>query len=192
MATFGPSDTQDSQSGSELYEDYMEVEIGNLGSDTSNMECQSSVKIDSEKALEFRTKGNEAFKNNEFDTAMDLYTQSLHHDPTNAKTLSNRSAVYLHLKEYVRAQEDANQAIRLDSSFVKSYFRLGRCHVATGNLAQAKVMFEQALTLEPTDQGTKNEVKNCEALMSHQAKYEKAIEDSDFREAIFYIGQVTL
>ena len=198
MATFAPPDMHGSHTENENNVEIIEInsdpepeeQENNLGNNVSNMEWESSLEIDPEKALKFKTEGNEAFKNQNFDSAMECYTKSLRHDPNNAKTLSNRSAVYFHFKEYMRAQEDANQAILLDSSFVKSYFRLGKCHVASGNLTQAKVMFEKALSFEPNNQGTLNEVKNCKALLNSQAKYEKAIEDCDFREAIYYIRQV--
>ena len=192
MATYAPSDTSAATEAMEIETNSQpDNSRNNHSNNIVNMECDSLNGTDSEKAFEFRTKGNEAFKNQDFDSALDFYTQSLRHEPNNAKTLSNRSAVHLQLKDYTRALEDANRAIRTDSSFVKSYFRVGKCHVANGNLSQAKAMFERAETLEPNDRCTKNEISNCDYLIAHQAKYEKAIGNSDFREAIFYIGQVT-
>ena len=156
----------------------------------TKMECDSSSEIDPEKALEFKNKGNDAFKSQEYESALELYSKSLRYNPNNAQTLSNRSAVYLQLKDYIKAMEDANLAIKIEESFVKSYFRLAKCHVASGNIVQAKVMFEKALALHPGNQCTINEITNCDFLMSCQEKYERAFEKGNFREVMFYINQV--
>ena len=169
-------------------EELPEASAPNLVNNNS-MECDNE--LDLEKALDFKTQGNNAYKEQRYENAKELYTKSLQFNPNSAVTLSNRSAVYLHFKEYIQAIEDANQAIRVDPDFVKSYFRLGKCHVATGNLVQAKVMFEKALASEPNNQSTLKEINNCDRLISTQSKCEKAFEDSNFRESIYYIGQVS-
>lgn len=169
-------------------EELPEVSATNLVND-SQMECDNG--LDLGKALDFKTRGNEAFKEQRYEDAKELYTKSLRCNPNSAVTLSNRSAVYLHFKEYKQAIEDANQAIRVDPDFVKSYFRLGKCHVATGNLVQAKVMFEKALSSEPSNQSTLKEINNCDKLITIQSKSDKAFEDSNFRESIYYFGQVS-
>ena len=170
-------------------EELPEVIATDLGNNNSEMECDNG--LDLEKALEFKIQGNTAFKEQQYENAKELYTKSLKLNPNSAITLSNRSAVFLHFKEYTQAIEDANQAIRVDPDFVKSYFRLGKCHVATGNLVQAKVMFEKALSSEPNNQSTLKEIITCGKLISDQSKSDKAFEDSNFRESIYYIGQVS-
>ena len=48
----------------------------------------------------FKDQGNAAFKNKDFQGAIDLYSQAVDQTPTDHTILGNRSAAYYQLKKY--------------------------------------------------------------------------------------------
>ncbi|KAH9582237.1 DnaJ domain [Trypanosoma melophagium] len=81
---------------------------------------------------ELREEGNKAFKNGNFDAAIDLYTKAINAHPQEVALFSNRSAAYIKKRAFEEAARDAEAAIALDPTFAKAYFRL---HNALCNLA---------------------------------------------------------
>lgn len=77
-----------------------------------------------------KDRGNEAYKAGNFETAVELYTQGIEQDPTNAALFSNRSAAYLKLGDFPLARRDADMCIELDkgwskvspSSYINNFF----------------------------------------------------------------------
>lgn len=63
--------------------------------------------------------GNEAFSNENYDKAIDYYTQAIEIDPSNAIYFSNRSASYYFTEDFEKSLEDAETALKLDPNFVK-------------------------------------------------------------------------
>ncbi len=53
-----------------------------------------------------RTKGNESFRNNEYEEAMRCYTKSLAFDHENAMAFANRAMAYIRLEIFDLAEED--------------------------------------------------------------------------------------
>lgn len=82
-----------------------------------------------------KSKGNDYFVNKEFLLAEEYYSKAIALCDDNAVLFANRSAANLELGHYLLALEDSEQAIKLNSKFVKAYFRknatlkkLGRSH----------------------------------------------------------------
>ena len=71
--------------------------------------------------------GNDAFRNQDFKKANDLYTQALNIDPinklTNSKLYCNRGVVNFKLGKYEECISDCTKAIELDSTYIKAYLR---------------------------------------------------------------------
>lgn len=67
---------------------------------------------DPQKANEFKAKGNEAFKNKNYEEAVNCFTQAIELNPDDHVFYSNRSNSYVNLKEYGKALEDAEQCIK--------------------------------------------------------------------------------
>jgi len=67
--------------------------------------------------------------------------------------LSNRSQAYLKLKAHAKAFDDANRAVQIDPTHVKSIGRRGTASYYLGNVKQAKFDFLNALQLEPENLG---------------------------------------
>jgi small glutamine-rich tetratricopeptide repeat-containing protein alpha len=76
-------------------------------------------------AEQFKKVGNMHMHDNQYDKAIDAYTQAITLDPTNAVYFSNRAAAYSSKGENQPAVVDAEKAIEVDPSFIKAYSRLG-------------------------------------------------------------------
>nr|CAB3239088.1 dnaJ homolog subfamily C member 7-like [Phallusia mammillata] len=79
-----------------------------------------------------KAEGNEAFKVGQTRKAYDLYGEALAIDPnnrkTNAKLFCNRALVSSKLGNHKEALEDCNNAIELDSKYVKAFQRRAKCY----------------------------------------------------------------
>lgn len=70
-------------------------------------------------AEQIKAQANQEYKVGNYAAAVDLYSQSIKLEPTNATYYGNRSAALMMIKKYSEASKDCQTAIRLDSSFVK-------------------------------------------------------------------------
>lgn len=84
-----------------------------------------------------RLKGNESMKSKDYQDAITCYSRALDHCPTDAPTFSNRALAYLKTKEYARALEDADKAIKFKDDYIKAYHRRGKAYAALGKLESA-------------------------------------------------------
>ncbi|KAK1828634.1 small glutamine-rich tetratricopeptide repeat-containing protein 2 [Podospora conica] len=103
------------------------------------------------KAEAFKTQGNDALKRGEFQRALDLYTEAIKIDLTNAIYRSNRSAALVELQRYEDAEEDAYIATQLDPKYAKAWSRLGLAALRQGAAQRAKKAFERAIQMAGKD-----------------------------------------
>lgn len=52
----------------------------------------------------------------------------------NEAIFTNRAASYIQLKDFKKAMEDCQMALKQNPSFAKAYKRMFRCHLSLGNL----------------------------------------------------------
>ena len=96
-----------------------------------------------------RLKGNECMKAKEFQEAIACYGKALEICSTDAATYSNRAMAHLKTKEYARALEDAEAAIKLKEDYVKAYHRRGKAYLALNKVEMAIRDFQYILEKEP-------------------------------------------
>ncbi|KAH9967717.1 hypothetical protein BGW80DRAFT_1339689 [Lactifluus volemus] len=70
-----------------------------------------------------REEGNRLFKEGDFAGAVKSYTESIKRDPSDARGYNNRALAYTKLAALPEALKDAEEAIRVDPTFVKAYIR---------------------------------------------------------------------
>lgn len=73
---------------------------------------------------ELKDRGNDAYQAGEYTRAVELYTEGIGEEPTNAALFSNRSAAFLKLEDYTKAKLDAEMCIELDSKWSKVSYSL--------------------------------------------------------------------
>lgn len=108
-----------------------------------------------------KQEGNEWFKLCKFQRAVDSYTAALEQD-RNATILCNRAFAYIKLECAGAAIADAEEALKLDPSFVKAYYRKASAHVLLGKVKEAFRDFKHVVTMCPDDADARTKLAQCE------------------------------
>ncbi|XP_047950087.1 outer envelope protein 64, chloroplastic-like [Salvia hispanica] len=120
--------------------------------DTASKPKVSSKAVTNEESANVaKEKGNQAFKDKQWQRAIGYYTEAIKLNSSNATYYSNRAAAYLEIGSYIQAEADCSQAIDLDKKNVKSYLRRGTAREMLGYYKEAMEDFGYALVLEPNN-----------------------------------------
>ncbi|XP_057951934.1 translocon at the outer membrane of chloroplasts 64 [Malania oleifera] len=98
-----------------------------------------------------KERGNQAFKDKQWQKAIGFYTEAIKLSCNNATYYSNRAAAYLELRSFLQAEADCTKAINLNKKNVKAYLRRGTAREMLGYYKEAIEDFRYALVLEPTN-----------------------------------------
>ncbi|XP_027760442.1 RNA polymerase II-associated protein 3 isoform X2 [Empidonax traillii] len=140
---------------------------------------EDGIRIDAEKALAEKEKGNNYFKQGNFDEAIKCYTRGMHSDPYNPVLPTNRASAFYRMKKFSVAESDCNLALALDKNYIKAYVRRGAARFALKNLQGAKEDYEKVLELDANNFEAKNELKKIDqALSSKESSEQKEFEDA--------------
>ncbi|KAL6062795.1 Hsp90 cochaperone [Balamuthia mandrillaris] len=90
-----------------------------------------------QKAEELKSRGNEAFKAQDYTLAVRCYTEALQHDPNNHLLYSNRSMCLFKLGKYFLSSNDADHCLRLQPAFRKGFFRKAQALLGMNSPNQA-------------------------------------------------------
>uniref|UniRef100_A0A7N6AJC7 J domain-containing protein n=1 Tax=Anabas testudineus TaxID=64144 RepID=A0A7N6AJC7_ANATE len=115
----------------------------------ARLACRNAKALKSKKE-----EGNQAFKNNNYEAAYQLYTEALKIDPnnikTNAKLYCNRATAGAKLNKLNQAIEDCTSAIKLDDTYIKAYLRRAQCYMDTEQYEEAVRDYEKVYQTEKT------------------------------------------
>ncbi|KAJ4480850.1 hypothetical protein J3R30DRAFT_3369633 [Lentinula aciculospora] len=117
------------------------------------------------KAQQAKDKGNNAFKNGDFPSAIGHYAQAILEDPTDWTFPLNRAAAYLKLGKNEDAERDCTTVLTLNTSNVKALFRRAQARRGLEKLAEAQNDLEQAIALDPSNQSVKSELSAIKDLL---------------------------
>ena len=110
----------------------------------------SSARTARQLAQQFKAQGNEAFKQERNEDAINLYTQAIELDPDTHVYYSNRSAAYLKVGgSKSKALKDAECCVKLRPDWPKGYSRLGAAQYALGRFDQALATYRRGLEIDP-------------------------------------------
>ncbi|XP_065626148.1 outer envelope protein 64, chloroplastic [Quercus suber] len=98
-----------------------------------------------------KEKGNQAFKDKQWQKAIGFYTEAIKLSGKNATYYSNRALAYLELGSYLQAEADCTQAINLDKKVIFFF-------------PKTLVDFGYALVLEPTNKRAGQSVDRLKKL----------------------------
>ncbi|KAF3326813.1 serine/threonine-protein phosphatase 5 [Carex littledalei] len=131
------------------------------------------------RAEELKTAANEAFKANKFSQAIELYSEAIELNGSNAVYWANRAFAHTKLEEYGSAIIDATKAIELDPRYSKGYYRRGAAYLAMGKFKEALKDFQQVVKrLCPNDPDASKKLKECEKAVQ-KIRFEEAISVQD-------------
>jgi tetratricopeptide (TPR) repeat protein len=97
---------------------------------------------------QFKLKGNEYFKNGDYDKALENYNEALKLSPDNYILFSNISAVYLKLKDSKKALEYSIQCTKLSPKWAKGWSRLGSALMLDEKNDKALIAFKKSRELD--------------------------------------------
>eukprot|EP00285_Hemiselmis_virescens_P001546 CAMPEP_0173414114 /NCGR_PEP_ID=MMETSP1356-20130122/83661_1 /TAXON_ID=77927 ORGANISM="Hemiselmis virescens, Strain PCC157" /NCGR_SAMPLE_ID=MMETSP1356 /ASSEMBLY_ACC=CAM_ASM_000847 /LENGTH=207 /DNA_ID=CAMNT_0014376235 /DNA_START=32 /DNA_END=651 /DNA_ORIENTATION=+ len=119
-------------------------------------------------ALALSNEANALFVDEDYDGALDLYTQAIAAAPQSADLLVARAAVYLKLDDFPSAIGDANKAIQLQPSNAKALLRKGIACFSMEEYATAKTAFEKGRELDPNNNQFKTWLRKCNAELEDE------------------------
>ena len=90
---------------------------------------------------------NRAFVDEDFDTAVELYTQAIDESPS-SDAYSSRASVHLKMENYTEAVADATMAIKLQPTNSKAHLRKGVACFNLGEFVSAKKAFSDGIAID--------------------------------------------
>ncbi|XP_021240698.1 RNA polymerase II-associated protein 3 isoform X2 [Numida meleagris] len=139
---------------------------------------EDGIRVDAEKALAEKEKGNKYFKQGNFDEAIKCYTKGMHSDPFNPVLPTNRASAFYRMKKFSVAESDCNLALALDKNYTKAYARRGAARFALKNFQGAKEDYEKVLELDANNFEAKNELKKIDQALSSESSERKEFEEA--------------
>ncbi|EME26040.1 Tetratricopeptide repeat protein 1 [Galdieria sulphuraria] len=124
-------------------------------------------------AQEDKNRGNEHFRNKQYEEACECYTLALSkplNDADRAACFANRAAAKLKLEDYEGALEDCSEALNLDENYWKALYRREQCYLKLGRYEEA---LKDAKTLKEARQISSEEVQHIEQLKEREEERRK-------------------
>lgn len=127
-----------------------EEELKEVQKDWSDKEVEEHK----EEALSLKNKGNDHFRDEKYDEAIQAYTQALNTCPLKcsaerAVVYANRAAAKVNLEQKEEAVLDCNKAIDLNPTYLKALLRRAQLHRKLENLDQCLADYQKVLELDP-------------------------------------------
>ncbi|GFR00300.1 RNA polymerase II-associated protein 3 [Trichonephila clavata] len=145
------------------------------GSESSDNEEQLSIQKRQQLALVKKDKGNEFFKNGDYDSAINSYTVGMELDPENALLPANRAMAFLKKEQFQTAENDCNLCLSLDPTYVKAYLRRGTARKALDKTDLARSDFIKVLELEPENKQARLELEKLNKKMDTEEGNKKPL-----------------
>ncbi|KAK9070592.1 hypothetical protein SSX86_010994 [Deinandra increscens subsp. villosa] len=118
--------------------------------------------------------GNQEYKKGHFREALSFYDRAIALSPANAAYHCNRAAALMCLKRLTEAVKECDEAIKLDSAYVRAHHRLGSLLVSLGQVENArKHLYFKEYQPDP------NEAQKLQLVENHLNKciYSRRVQD---------------
>jgi serine/threonine-protein phosphatase 5 len=131
-----------------------------------------------DEATKLKDQGNNAFRNQEWDKALEFYTKAIEAYNAEPSFYTNRAQTYIKLEQYGYAIQDADTAIELDPNNVKAYYRRASANTAILKHREALRDWKLVVKKAPNDANAKLRMAECDKVVKRDA-FLKAIEVED-------------
>ncbi|KAJ6810266.1 protein SGT1-like protein [Iris pallida] len=118
---------------------------------------------------DLKEKAKEAFVDDNFELAADLYSQALDLDPSSADLYADRAQANIKVASFTEAVADASRAIELDPSMSKAYLRKGIACMKLEEYQTAKLALEAGLKLAEGDSRFTKLIEECKERIAEEA-----------------------
>ncbi|XP_052902183.1 serine/threonine-protein phosphatase 5 [Anopheles moucheti] len=125
------------------------------------------------KADELGARGNDYFKEQNYEQAIALYTEAIETCP-NERFYANRSFAHFKKESYGYALTDADKAISMKNSYTKAYYRRAAALMALGRFKKALADLELVAKRCPSAKDAQDKYTECKKMVNKIA-FEKAI-----------------
>ncbi|KAK7482484.1 hypothetical protein BaRGS_00026301 [Batillaria attramentaria] len=93
--------------------------------------------------------GNQAFKEHNFEKALEYYNQAIEKVRDNCVLYTNRAQTHIKLGQYQEALRDCDWALRASPQYIKAYVHMGRAHLALKQYQQARDSYTKVTQIDP-------------------------------------------
>lgn len=118
----------------------------------------------------FKDEADEAFRKQDFDKSIHLYTQAIELDPDNHVLFSNRSAAYMKVDSKSKALKDAEKVVELAPKWIKGYSRLGVAQQSLKRFDAAMQSFKKGIEMEASNQYLWTALRECQEACESDKK----------------------
>ncbi|CAI0546444.1 unnamed protein product [Linum tenue] len=121
-------------------------------------------------ASDLENKAKEAFIDDHFQLAADLYSQAIDLNPNSAELFADRAQANIKLGNLTEAVSDANKAIELDASMAKAYLRKGIACMKLEEYQTAKAALDIGVSMASADSRSRftSLIKECEDRIAEE------------------------
>ncbi|XP_034723713.1 tetratricopeptide repeat protein 12 isoform X1 [Etheostoma cragini] len=101
------------------------------------------------KATALKDKGNEAFAQEDYVTAVQYYSDGLAELRDMRPLYTNRAQAYIRLGKYKEAISDCEWALKCNERCIKAYLHMGKAYLALKKYNESRKSFEKIMEIEP-------------------------------------------
>uniref|UniRef100_A0A8C9YEE6 Uncharacterized protein n=1 Tax=Sander lucioperca TaxID=283035 RepID=A0A8C9YEE6_SANLU len=101
------------------------------------------------KATALKDKGNEAFAQEDYETAVQYYSDGLAELRDMQPLYTNRAQAYIKLGKYKEAISDCEWALKCNERCIKAYLHMGKAYLALKKYNESRNCFEKIVEIEP-------------------------------------------
>ncbi|CAK1541542.1 unnamed protein product [Leptosia nina] len=127
-----------------------------------------------EDAEDFKNRGNEAFKSEDYELALSLYNKAIIHGAKDTRDmatyLKNRAATYLKMKQYENVIEDCNEALRIIPEDPKALFRRAQALENVERYEEAYRDAKTIFTVDPTNKAIQPVLGRLHAIVQERSR----------------------
>lgn len=136
-----------------------------------NSKTNATIPINVEKANEFKTRGNNCVKANEYQKAINYYTEAIRLNKSEAVYYTNRALCFLKKNKFTECIDDCTRAIELDRNAVKAYYRRMQAREQMNDDLEAALSdCKMVLRIEPKNGDAQKSLVRLEGLLKKTGK----------------------
>lgn len=137
--------------------------------------------VNPELAKEAKERGNDAFRSQDWATAIKEYEEAIKRDPSEASYHNNLAATLSKVMDFQGAKREVDKALELDDKYVKAWARKGDIEFLMKEFHKAMESYQKGLAIEPNNrlctegmQKTVLEINKGSSQMSDDEQRERA------------------